>query len=83
MKDYNCHYVVSTQKTNVYINFNINNEILEIFFKINRVFIHKEVVSDLHVCINGLGKIGPSYTFQFSTRILTSTYTKVFNIFFA
>ena len=30
MKDYTCHYVVSTKKTNVYINFNKNNENLEI-----------------------------------------------------
>jgi len=31
MKDYTCQYVVSTQKTNVYINFNKNNENLGIF----------------------------------------------------
>jgi hypothetical protein len=31
VKDYNCLYVVSTQKTNVYINFNKNNGNLEIF----------------------------------------------------
>jgi len=31
MKDYNCHYVVSTYKTKVYINFNKNNEYLENF----------------------------------------------------
>jgi len=32
MKDYTCHYELSTQKWNVYINFNKNNENLEIFF---------------------------------------------------
>jgi len=31
MKDYICHYDVSTKKWNVYINFNKNNENLEIF----------------------------------------------------
>ena len=31
MKDYTFHYVVKTKKTNVYINFNKNNENLEIF----------------------------------------------------
>ena len=49
----------------------------------NRVFKHKEVVSNLHVCSNGLGKMWPSYTLHFSTRILNSTHSNVFNIFFA
>ena len=80
IKDYTCHYVVSTQKTNVYINFNKNNENLEIFFTSNRVFKHKEVVSKLHVWSNGLGKMWPSNTFHFSTRILTYTL-KGLNIF--
>jgi len=31
MEDYTCHHVVSTKKTTVYINFNKNNENLEIF----------------------------------------------------
>ena len=31
MKDYTFHYVVRTQKTNIYINFNKNNENLEIY----------------------------------------------------
>jgi len=57
MKDYTCHYGFSTQKTNVYTNFNKNNGNLEIIFKRNRVFKHKEVVSNLHVCSNGLGKM--------------------------
>ena len=52
-------------------------------FTSTRVFKHGEVVSNLHVCSNGLGKMWPSYTFHFSTRILTSTHTKVFNILFA
>jgi hypothetical protein len=55
----------------------------KILFTNNRVFKHKEVVSNLHVCSNGLGKLWPSYTFHFSTRILTSTHTKGFNICFA
>ena len=32
MKDYTCHYVVSTWKTNVYIDFKKNHEELEFFF---------------------------------------------------
>ena len=71
MKDYTCHYVVSTQNTNVYINFNKNI----VNFK------HKVVVSNLHVCSNGLGKMWLSYIFHFSIRILTTTHTKVFNFF--
>ena len=51
--------------------------------KINGVFKHKEVLSNLHVSSNDLGKMWPSFTFNFSTRIQTSTHTKVFNIFFA
>ena len=57
MKDYTCHYVVSTKKTNVYINFNKMYVNLNFFFTRNRVFILKEVVSNLHVCCNGLGKM--------------------------
>ena len=52
-------------------------------FKINRVFKQTEVVSKLLVCSNGNGRLWPSYTFHFSRRILTSTHTKGFNIFFA
>jgi hypothetical protein len=52
-------------------------------FTSKREFKHKEVVSNLHICSNGPRKMWPSYTFKFSTRILTSTHTKVFNIFFA
>ena len=54
----------------------------EIFFTQNRVFFkHKEVVSNLQVCSNGLGKMWASYIFPFFTRILTSTNRKKFNIF--
>jgi len=49
--------VVSTQQSNVYINFNKNNENLEIFFTRNRVWKHKNVVSNQHVCTNEIGKI--------------------------
>jgi len=31
LKDFTCHYYVSTKKSNVHINFNKNNENLEIF----------------------------------------------------
>jgi len=51
-------------------------------FKNNRVFKQKEVVSNLHVCSIGIGKMLPSYIFHFSTSILTSTHTKDFNNFF-
>ena len=47
------------------------------------VFKHKEVVSKQHICRNGLGKMWSSYIFHFSTTIITSTHTKIFNIFFA
>jgi len=55
--------------------------ICNFLFTTNQVFKHKEVVSNLHVCSNGLGKMYPSYTFYFSTRIRTSTNMKGFNIF--
>ena len=44
---------------------------------------HKEVVSNLHVCSNSFVKKWDSYKFHFSKRILTSTHTKEFYIFFA
>ena len=50
-------------------------------FSCNRLFKHNEVVSILHVCSNGLGKMCDSYTFHFSTRILTLTHAKWINIF--
>jgi len=50
--------------------------IWKFFFTSNRVFKHKDVVSNLHVSSNGLGKMWPSYTLNFSKRILTSTHTK-------
>ena len=56
-------------------------KIWKFFFTCNRVFKHKEFVSNLHVCSNGHGKMWPSYTFHISTIILNSTHTKVFNIF--
>ena len=57
-------------------------KILKFLFTRNRVFKHKEVFSNLHVCSNGFGKIWASYIFHFSTRILTSTHKKEFNAFF-
>ena len=50
-------------------------------FTIIPVCKHKEVVSNMHVCSKGIQKMWPSYTFHFSTRILTSKHTKAFNIF--
>jgi len=44
-------------KDKLYINFNNINLNFEIFFTHNRVFKHKVVVYNLHVCCNGLGKI--------------------------
>ena len=51
-------------------------------FTRNQVFKHKEVVSNLHVCCNGLGKMWASYIFHFFTRNSITTHTKKFNIFF-
>jgi hypothetical protein len=56
--------------------------ILKFLFTRNRVFKHKDVVSNLHVCSNDLRKMWASFIFHFSTRIQTSTHTKLFNIFF-
>jgi len=50
--------------------------IWQFLFTSKRVFKHNKVVSNLHVCSNGLGKMWPSYTFPFSTRFRTSTHTK-------
>ena len=38
------------------------------FFNCNRVFKHKGVVSNLHVCCNGLGKIWASYIYHVFTK---------------
>jgi len=83
MKNYTFNYVVITQKTTFTL---ISIRIMRIwkfFFTSNRVFKHKEVVSNLHVCCNGFGIMWPSYIVNFSTRILTSTHKKVINIFSA
>jgi len=48
--------------------------IWKFLFTIKWVFQHKEDVSNLHVCSNGLRKIWASYIFHLSTRILTSTH---------
>ena len=64
-KDYTCHYGVKTKRqTFTLISINIMRN-LKYFFTCNRVFKHKEVVSNLHVCSNGLGKIWASYIFHF------------------
>jgi len=44
--------------SNGYLNFNKNNENLEIYlFTLNRLFKHKEFVSNQHVCTEDLCKI--------------------------
>ena len=55
--------------------------ILNFFFTINGVFKHKGVVSNLHVCCNGLRKMWASYIFHFFTKNSNlHTYEK-FNIY--
>jgi len=49
--------------------------ILKYLFTCNPLFKNNEVVSNLHVFSNVLGKIWP-YTFHYSTRILTYTHAK-------
>ena len=44
-------------KANIYINFIKINVKFEILFTRKRVFKHKEVVYNLHVCCNGVGKM--------------------------
>ena len=56
--------------------------ILKFLFSRNRVFKHKEIVSNLHVCWNGLGKLGASYIFHFFTKNSNlHTHMKKFNTF--
>ena len=45
-------------------------------FICKRVFKQKGVVSKLHICSNGLGKIWASYIFHFFEGILTSKHMK-------
>ena len=52
-------------------------------FTRNRVFKQKKFFSNVHVCTNGLVKMCASKIFHFSRRILTTTHTKVYNIFVA
>ena len=60
-----------------------STKLMWIFFLFtrNRVFKHKEVVSKLHVCCNGLGKMWASYIFHFFTKNSNPTHMKKFNIF--
>ena len=52
--------------------------ILKFFFTRNRVFKHKGVVTNLHVCSNGLGKMWASYIFHFFTKNSNlQTYEKI------
>ena len=42
--------------------------ILKFFYTRNRVFKHKGIVSNLHICCNGPGKMWASYIFHFFTK---------------
>jgi len=44
-------------KAKGYLNFNKNKEKLEYIFTLNRVFKHKEVISNQYVCTIDLGKM--------------------------
>jgi len=74
MKDYTCitGWAHKRQKFTL-ISIKIMR-ILKFLLTRNRVFKHKEVVSKLHVCSNGLWKIWATYIFHLSTRILNSTH---------
>jgi hypothetical protein len=74
MKDYTCHYGVSTLKSKVYINFIKKWEFGNYLFTRNQIFKHKGIVSELHVCTNDLWEMCTSYIIHFCTRILTLTY---------
>ena len=50
-------------------------------FTDNRVFKHKGVVSNLHVCCNGLVKMWGSYIFHFFTKNYNLHTYEIFNIF--
>ena len=52
-----------------------------IFCLRNRVFKHKGVVSKLHVCCNGLGKMWASYIFHFFTKNSNLHTYENFNFF--
>ena len=82
MKDYTCHYVGITEKTNVYINFNTIYVNFEIFC------LHVTGYSNTNVSFLSCmfvemasGKCEPHTHFTFLQRILTSTHMKIFNIF--
>ena len=52
--------------------------ILKFFVKRNPIFKHKGVVSKMHVCCNGLGKMWASYIFHFFTKnSILHTYEKI------
>jgi len=44
-------------KVNRLLNFNKNNENMEIYFTLNRIFKYKEFVSNQHVCTKDLEKM--------------------------
>ena len=48
----------------------------KLLFTRNRAFKQKEVVSNLHVCSNGLGKSELHIHFTFLQELLSSTHTK-------
>ena len=77
------HFGVNTKKQTSTLNSIKIMRIWKFLFTRSRVLKHKVVVSNLHVCSNGLGKMRASNIFHFSTRNLTSIHMKLFNIFLA
>ena len=81
MKDYTCHYVGSTYKTNVYINFNKINVNFEIFcLHVNGYSNTKESFPSCMFVVMASGKCEPHTYFTSLQRILTSTHMKKFNV---
>ena len=81
-RDYTCHYVVSTIKTNVYINFNKINVNFEIFcLHVTGYLYTKESFPICMFVVMASGKFELHTYFTFLQRILTSTHMKKFNIF--
>ena len=79
--EYTCHYVVSTEKTNVYINFNKNNENLKIFLQVPG-YLNTRKSFPISMFVQMISGKCDSYIFHFSTRFLTSSYRKKFKNFF-
>ena len=80
MKDYTCHYVGSTKKTNVYINFNKINVNLKFFcLHVTGYSNTKESFPSCMFVVMASGKCEPHTYFTFLQRILPSTHMKKLN----